>query len=169
MNAVRAMIPACAKRSATAPIRRMFSSRSAGPKPSPKRVAKASSWRWRRSAGAALSPRRTLSPSRTKLLNPRAWRRRSTALASVLLPQPDSPVNQSTHPRCPANRSRSSRLTACWCHRTSMCSSDMRSFHPLFFRGDQFQPSRTTVAVNRCGTLPATARSISISIESPGP
>ena len=52
---------------ATAPMRRMFSSRSWAEKPSPNRLANSSPWRSLSMPGPAFKPMRTLSPSSTKL------------------------------------------------------------------------------------------------------
>ena len=50
-------------------------------------------------------PCRTLSPSSSAVSEPRRASSCSTVHATVLLPLPLRPVNQTTHPRCPSNRS----------------------------------------------------------------
>ncbi len=95
MNAVTATRPASANSAATSPTRRMFSARSAGAKPR-----------------SELSPWRRLSPSSTKAECPAPTSAASSAAASVDLPEPESPVNQTTQPRWPSRRSRSPAATA---------------------------------------------------------
>ena len=64
-------------------MRRMFSSRSSFPNPSPLERCV-----------------RTTSPSRTSTLAPRARSRSASRPESVLLPAPDIPVNHNVHPLC---------------------------------------------------------------------
>ena len=107
MKAVMAMMPASQNSLATAPMRRMFSSRSWAEKPRPNRLANSSPWRSLSMAGAAFRPWRMLSPSRTKLCMPAECSLWSTRLATVLLPQALRPVNQTTQPAWPLRFSRS--------------------------------------------------------------
>jgi len=94
MNAARTMMPVSANRRAVSPARRRFSLRSSGEKPR-----------------SAHRPWRRLSPSSSTAWQP-AWNKRlSTARASVVLPAPDKPVNQTTAPRWPCISSRSRRDT----------------------------------------------------------
>ena len=70
MKAVSATSPASPNSLATAPMRRMFSSRSWAEKPRPNRLANSSPCRSLSMPGPAFRPWRMLSPSRTKLCKP---------------------------------------------------------------------------------------------------
>src|SRR5438445_7237529 len=83
MAATMTITPCRASSSLTKPMRRMLVSRSSLLKPSPLE-------RWVR----------TTSPSSSSTLAPAARRRASIRLEMVLLPAPESPVNQSTKPLC---------------------------------------------------------------------
>ena len=83
MNDTSTMRPASTISLATSATRRMFSTRSASVNPR-----------------SLLRPWRTLSPSSRYVCKPSEWSRRSTRLAMVDLPAPDSPVNHSTHGFC---------------------------------------------------------------------
>ena len=93
MNAVMQMVPASANSAAISPMRRMFSCRSSGEKPR-----------------SALRPRRTLSPSSVYARQPWSNKLRSSAIAIVDLPDPGSPVSQTTAPTCPARDARSAAV-----------------------------------------------------------
>ena len=101
MNAVSAITPASTNNLAVSPTLRIFSARALSEKPR-----------------SPHSPWRTLSPSSTNVRHPIAWSRSSTAWASVDLPDPDSPVNQTTTLRCPLSRCLASRVTKACCHVT---------------------------------------------------
>src|SRR5512145_2650914 len=99
MNAVSTITPASTNSLAASPTRRTFSLRSASEKErSPHR------------------PWRTLSPSSTKVRQPRKCNSSSTACASVDLPEPERPVNHSTQLAWPFCASRRRRVTVAWCH-----------------------------------------------------
>lgn len=99
MKAVIAMTPASIINFAASPIRRMFSRRSSSEKPR-----------------LDDRPWRTLSPSNTKVRQPSWCSCSSTACASVDVPAPDNPVNQSTQDLWPFCASRRSRVTVARCH-----------------------------------------------------
>lgn len=94
MKLIRVMMPLSAKSLPTSPIRLMFSSRSWGEKPR-----------------FLLRPCLTLSPSSRAVSLPRSSRACSSVQATVLLPDPDRPVNQRTHPFCSRRSSFCSVLT----------------------------------------------------------
>src|ERR1700722_601291 len=98
MKAVSAMVPPSQNSLATSPMRRMFSARSAAENPR-----------------FLFRPWRMLSPSSTNVCLPRECSRWSTVLATVLLPQALSPVNQSTAPLCALSLLRSALETLCSC------------------------------------------------------
>mmetsp|Transcript_502 Transcript_502/g.2036 ORF Transcript_502/g.2036 Transcript_502/m.2036 type:complete len:270 (+) Transcript_502:2072-2881(+) len=99
MKLTSVIIPLSAYSFETSPILRMFSSRSAAVNPK-----------------FEFNPCRMLSPSSTCAIFPRLNSSCSSVYATVDFPDPDRPVNQSTHPRCPSALSRVSRSTAPSCH-----------------------------------------------------
>ena len=87
------MIPVSSKSLQTSAIRLIFSARSSAEKPR-----------------LELRPVRILSPSRTLQRKPLAANACSNAEATVLLPEPESPVNQTVRPLWPINASFSARV-----------------------------------------------------------
>ena len=98
IKAVSTITPASIKSLAISPMRRIFSTRSCGENPR-----------------SPHNPWRTLSPSSTKVWQPRWYSASSTAWAKVDLPAPDKPVNQMMAPRYSFCFSRRARVTVAWC------------------------------------------------------
>lgn len=98
MNEVMTITPASIISLATSAIRRMFSTRSSTEKPK-----------------SLFSPCLILSPSRIYVRIPSWLSLTSRALARVVLPDPESPVNQITFASCPDRVSLSFLVTVnCW-------------------------------------------------------
>ena len=118
-NAVSVTSPASHSSPATAPTRRMFSSRSCLAEAQAEALAELLAVLARRASAAWRSARGARCRRRARSCARRArGAARSTTLATVLLPQPLRPVNHTTHPRWPLSRSRSARFTACSCQTT---------------------------------------------------